>query len=231
MMIDGHSLIEWYWNQTLQIEQDLNLVHDKFTFWPARLLKATELLTRRFGLDRPPSPWSPIIAVFDLPDPGNTWNGAQVKRYKSLSRQGPTEYHGVTLAWSNSYVDTSASESYRCDREVLYMLEMLSRPYPRRQVLVTADPMLAERAEEICHVRGPEWFDQELQTLGQEGEVARQELLGLSYDDEKRSLPRDMSHRCCLFLSQVKKSPFISLFLALLSFSFCYRLLPPSQNI
>lgn len=27
-----------------------------------------------------------------------------------------------------------------------YMLEMLSRPYPRRQVLVTADPMLAEPA-------------------------------------------------------------------------------------
>ena len=25
-----------------------------------------------------------------------------------------------------------------------YMLEMLSRPYPRRQVLVTADPKLAE---------------------------------------------------------------------------------------
>ena len=25
-----------------------------------------------------------------------------------------------------------------------YMLEMLSRPYPRRQVLVTCDPKLAE---------------------------------------------------------------------------------------
>lgn len=26
VMIDGHSLIEWYWNQTLQIEQDQELV-------------------------------------------------------------------------------------------------------------------------------------------------------------------------------------------------------------
>ncbi len=39
-----------------------------------------------------------------------------------------------------------------------YMLEMLSRPYPRRQVLVTADPKLAEsEAERRPTLRGTPW--------------------------------------------------------------------------
>lgn len=179
IMVDAHSVISWYWNKTLEIEEDLNLVHDKFMFWPARIARAAQLLARRFGVDRPPSCWSPIIVVYDLPDPGETWNGNQVKKYRYLSRQGPRIHEGITLAWSNSYVDTSASENYRCDREILYMLEMLSRPYPRRQVLVTADAKLAEQAEMFCLIRGPEWLDQELQTLGEEGIAARKALLGM----------------------------------------------------
>lgn len=189
IMVDAHSIIQWYWNETLEIEQDLNLVHDKFMFWPGRVVNAAKLLVRRYGLDRPPSPWSPVIVVFDLPDPGMTWNGKQVKLYRNLARQGPTIHDGLTFAWSNTYVDTSASEMYRCDREVLYMLEMLSRPYPRRQVLVTADPKLAEQAELFSLVRGPEWFDQELQSLGQEGQAAREALLGLKEDNSLEDLP------------------------------------------
>ena len=34
----------------------------------------------------------------------------QVKRYKSLSRQGPTEYHGVTLASSSAHLREEPGE-------------------------------------------------------------------------------------------------------------------------
>ncbi|CAE7571386.1 MEGF8 [Symbiodinium natans] len=143
IMIDAHSVIPWYWSETAKIEEDLNLRHDMFTFWPARIAKAGQALLSRFGISRPPSAWSPIIVVFDLPDAAKTINGHQVKRYRRIARQGPVRFNNVTLAFSQSYVDTSARELYRCDREIMYMLEMLMRPYPRRQILVTEDVHLA----------------------------------------------------------------------------------------
>eukprot|EP00439_Symbiodinium_sp_Y106_P068468 s1001_g11.t1 len=113
IMIDAHSVIPWYWAETAKIEEDLDLRHDKFSFWPARIAKAGEALLSRFGLSRPPSPWSPIITVFDLPDPGNTWNGQQIKRYRSLARQGPRQFNNVTLAagiWMAYFRNRSMSE-------------------------------------------------------------------------------------------------------------------------
>eukprot|EP00913_Durusdinium_trenchii_P025574 g24003.t1 len=143
VMIDGHSLIECLFGE------DLNLVHDKFTFWPARLLKATELLTRRFGLDRPPSPWSPIIAVFDLPDPGNTWNGAQVKRYKSLRAERPDRAKELCEAEVSSMdadaIDASADDGKSvCTKRTVSALILP----PQRQDSVTSIHSIMEVVRE-----------------------------------------------------------------------------------
>ena len=43
------------------------------------------------------------------------------------------------------------------------MLEILVREYPRRQVLVTGDKVLARHANKFCTVRGVRWFVKELQ--------------------------------------------------------------------
>mmetsp|Transcript_68788 Transcript_68788/g.163858 ORF Transcript_68788/g.163858 Transcript_68788/m.163858 type:complete len:302 (+) Transcript_68788:28-933(+) len=182
IMIDAHSVIPWFWAETAKIEEDLDLRHDKFSFWPARIAKAGQALLSRFGLSRPPSPWSPIITVFDLPDPGNTWNGQQIKRYRSLARQGPRQFNNVTLAFSQSYVDTSARENYRCDREIMYMLDMLMRPYPRRQILVTDDVKLAREANTVCHVRSAKWLNEELLKSGPAGVNASEALMSIEYD-------------------------------------------------
>jgi len=184
IMVDAFSVVAWSMEELGNIEEDLELRHDRFSYWPARVAIAAEALLDRYGLSRPPSPWSPLIVVYDLPNPGQTWNGNQIKRWRHLARSGPENSNNVTLAWSQSYVDTSASEDYRCDKEIMYMLEMLTRPYPRRQVLVTDDPFLARQAERLCKVRSSKWFHEELLKSGEKGINASKALLSIEYDFE-----------------------------------------------
>eukprot|EP00439_Symbiodinium_sp_Y106_P060728 s1001_g9.t1 len=89
--------------------------------------------------------------------------------------------HGKIL-FSQSYVDTSARESYRCDREIMYMLDMLMRPYPRRQILVTEDVQLAREANTVCHVRSAQWLNEELLKSGPAGVNASEALMSIEYD-------------------------------------------------
>ncbi|CAE7844941.1 cya1, partial [Symbiodinium microadriaticum] len=88
----------------------------------------------------------------------------------------------LIILFSQSYVDTSARENYRCDREIMYMLDMLMRPYPRRQILVTDDVKLAREANTVCHVRSAKWLNEELLKSGPAGVNASEALMSIEYD-------------------------------------------------
>ncbi|CAE7643475.1 unnamed protein product [Symbiodinium sp. CCMP2592] len=94
----------------------------------------------------------------------------------------PDEDAPCRARFSQSYVDTSARESYRCDREIMYMLDMLMRPYPRRQILVTEDVNLAREANTVCHVRSAKWLNEELLKSGPAGVNASEALMSIEYD-------------------------------------------------
>merc|ERR1711972_600599 len=106
------SVIRHFWKKTRMEKNHLVLEHDIHSYWPARLYTAVKTLTRKFGKDVPPSPWKPVIAVYDIPDPKKTRNGLKVRKWQNLYRQGPRSTGRVTLAWAQTYVDQSAAERY-----------------------------------------------------------------------------------------------------------------------
>lgn len=175
IMIDAMSIVRWYWQKTKMVDEDLVKRHDMHTMWPLKTFNLVKNLVSIYGdsrEERPPSPWTPIICVFDLPNPKKTFSGLQVRKWMALKKQGPRFFNGTTMAFAWTYVDKSAAEHYRCDHEIMYMLELLTRDYPRRQVLVTWDTQLQRDARRYCTVRGPEWLEREIQLTGPEGEEA-----------------------------------------------------------
>jgi len=122
VMVDAMSVIRFYWERRSRRGDDVPLKHDVHSYWPGRVYFACQKLAKAYGKDCPPSPWKPIVAVYDIPDPKRTMSGLQVRRWKSLYKQGPRDANGMTLAWAQTYVDQSARERYRCDLEILYML-------------------------------------------------------------------------------------------------------------
>lgn len=200
VMVDAMSVIQWYWEKIRQDHEDLVVENDMHVGWPQRVFQAAHVLAGHYGRDRPPSPWCPVMVVYDSPDLTNSFSGLKAKTWKNLKRQGPRNYGlkpfdpvKVTMTWSESYVDQSASGFTRCDREILYMLEVLTRDFPRRQVLVTEDPALAEDATRYCTVRGVKWFEKEILNLGGErGPHIIEALMGGSYGIEEvtENLPK-----------------------------------------
>lgn len=177
IMVDAMSVIEYFWKKIERASTELVVKNDKFTYWPARVYMAVAALRGQFGTDTPPSPWEPLTVVYDLPDPRKSRLGMQVRKWQNLAKQGPRSANGVTLAFSQTYVDQSAAMRFRCDNEILTMLEMLTQAYPRRQVLVTGDGRLAYRARTFCTVRGPRWLEMQLERH-REGRNALQALMG-----------------------------------------------------
>lgn len=179
IMVDSMSVIKYFWKEIRKEREDLVLEHDLFAYWPAKLVYAVQSLTGLYGTDRPPSPWRPIVAVFDQPDPKKVASGLKVRKWYNLRKQGPRFANGMTLAWAQTYVDQSAEERYRCDREILYMLEILTRDFDRRQVLITNDRTLQANARRFCTVRGPQWLRKEIWTVGgRPGKEGIETLLG-----------------------------------------------------
>lgn len=193
IIVDATNLTFWYFQKAAKAEghdPSISLKHDPFCFWPIRIYNALKVLVPHYGKSRPPSPWKPVMGVWDLPNPGSTWSGLQVKRWKNLSRQGPRPVSGLTLAFSQTYVDRSAEENYRADKEIMYLLEILTRDFSRRQILVTADRTLAKQARNYATVRGPSWFEQEVLSLGgEEGKNAIKALMGGSEGVQEAKLP------------------------------------------
>eukprot|EP00929_Paragymnodinium_shiwhaense_P014485 TRINITY_DN122398_c0_g1_i1.p1 TRINITY_DN122398_c0_g1~~TRINITY_DN122398_c0_g1_i1.p1 ORF type:complete len:344 (+),score=53.41 TRINITY_DN122398_c0_g1_i1:168-1199(+) len=194
IMIDGMSVIQYFWNKVEKDEEALVESFDKndiHGWWPLRVfMAAQELAEAGYGVERPPSPWQPLTAVFDIPDKNKITSGLKIKRWHTLTRQGPSRAGNCTLSWAQVYVDQSAAERVRCDREILYMLEVITRQYPqRRQVLVTSDRRLGQEAKRFCTVRSPKWFEKEVLKTGEGGKKAIEALLGGS-DGVQNSLKR-----------------------------------------
>jgi len=192
VMIDSMSVIDHaFFVQQLK-RQDILFQNDRFHVWPGRVFMAAKALNRLYGKECPPSPWRPVIAVYDQPDPRETPSGLKVRTWSNLYKQGPREAGRVTLGWAQTYVDQSAEERWDCDREILYMLELLTRDFPRRQVLVTDNPWLEQQASRFATVRSPKWLMKELKEAGQEGKAAIEALTGESKGDFKtfNMLPR-----------------------------------------
>lgn len=185
VMIDAMSVIRYCWWKIRRQDEDLVVEHDLHQYWPTRMFYAATTIVSEFGKDRPPSPWRPVTAVFDQPNPRKTANGLKIRSWKNLYKQGPRDAAGVTLGWAQTFVDQSAAERYRCDREILWMLEVLTRDYDRRQVLVTGDTRLQSAARRYCTVRHPEWLFKEMKRVGKRGESAVQALLGGPQNLEK----------------------------------------------
>lgn len=162
VMVDAMSVMKYFYKRNRVSKEDMLQTHDFHSYWPLRVFMAVQKLTRVYGKDRPPSPWRPVIAVYDIPDPRDQSSGLKIRRWRSLFRQGPRPAAGMTLAWAQTYVDQSAAERYRCDKEILWMLELLTRDYPRKQVLVTEDKWLAKQAKRFCTVRGAQWLKAEI---------------------------------------------------------------------
>lgn len=183
VMVDAMSVIRYFWKKA-ELEMDhLVLKHDIHSYWPAKLYSATQKLTQVYGKDVPPSPWKPVVAVYDIPNPKQQYSGLLVRKWQNLHRQGPIPCRGMTLAWAQTYVDQSAAERYRCDKDILWMLEVITREFPRRQVLVTSDRGLGNRARNYCTVRHPKWFEQEVLRI-KGGKDAVEVLMGKTSDKD-----------------------------------------------
>jgi len=207
VMVDAMSIIKWYWKRIEEEHEDLLVQNDLHVGWPVRVLQAAHVLAKHYGRDRPPSPWCPVIVVYDQPHPSSSFSGKKIKTWKNLGRQGPrsvgltfpqaSDEIKVTCAYGGTYVDQSASGKTRCDREILYMLEIITRDFPRRQVLVTEDRALADDATRYCTVRGAKWFESEILKLGgkKHGPNIIEALMGGSYGIEKvtQNLPKGIS--------------------------------------
>jgi hypothetical protein len=177
LMIDATSVAKYVLDKFEDENSHIKLNGDVYSWWPSRVLAAVRRLVPIYGKDRPPSPWNPIIVVFDRPDPLRYHNAFKIKQYRNLARQGPDNMvKGMTTAVSGTYVEEVRKGNEwngRADEEMLYMLELLVREWPmRRQVLVSADKDLREMARRHCMVRSPEWLLRELQRLGEEGVAA-----------------------------------------------------------
>eukprot|EP00933_Yihiella_yeosuensis_P020732 TRINITY_DN16563_c2_g1_i1.p1 TRINITY_DN16563_c2_g1~~TRINITY_DN16563_c2_g1_i1.p1 ORF type:complete len:315 (+),score=50.09 TRINITY_DN16563_c2_g1_i1:41-946(+) len=179
IMLDGTSIIKWVMKQKQREDPENYMSSDAWSIWPARLIPAMKALTLHgWGQQRPRSPWQPVITVYDLPDPKTTWSGGQVAKWRHLARHGPKFVQDVgTLAFSQTYVDRSAEMNFRADKEILYMLELITREDPRRQVLVTANTNLVKEARQFATVRSPKWLRSELLKT-QHGIEAVETLMG-----------------------------------------------------
>jgi len=187
LMVDAMSVIRHYRTQEKVNEYGQVIEDDPHSFWPARVYCALRPLVQHYGLDVPPSPWKPVVCVYDIPNPSKTRSGLKVRKWGNLHKQGPRSVGRgecgpggaeLTLAWAQTYVDQSAAERYRCDKEILWMLEVLTRDMPRRQVLVTGDRWLQREAKRFCLVRDVNWLEQEILGHGEEGEKAIAPLQG-----------------------------------------------------
>jgi len=167
VIIDGMSVIDYFWKaNTTMTEYAEEVRHNIFTLWPVRLFNAARMLRQKYGdSPRKQSPWSPVILVFDLPAVRRS-SLVQVKRWRNLAKQGPRQMAGITLAFSQTYVDTSARNRYDADREILYMLEYLQRTSSDSAVIVTENRWLAKQAARCgAEVRGGRWFEQEVMDI------------------------------------------------------------------
>lgn len=179
VMVDAMSVIRYALLLQQKKRMDIDFEHDQHSLWPTRVFMAAQALTKTYGKDRPPSPWKPIIVVYDQPDPKETTSGLKIRSWKNLYKSGPRWAGGVTLGWAQTYVDQSAAERHRSDREMLYMLELITRDFPdRRQVLVTYDQNLEGLASKYAEVRSPQWFFKEVESTGAWGKSAIQALMG-----------------------------------------------------
>lgn len=192
LMIDAMSVIRHYMEQEKVNEYGMVIENDPHSYWPARVYCALRPIIQRYGLNRPPSPWKPVVVAYDIPNPSKTKSGLKVRKWGNLHKQGPRNVgrgecgpYGaeMTLAWAQTYVDQSAAERYRCDKEILWMLEVLTREYPRRQVLVTGDKWLQKEAKKYCIVRDINWLEKEI-LREEEGERALGPLRGETKDME-----------------------------------------------
>jgi len=172
--------------------------YDKFLLWPAWVWHAVKKLVPIYGFDRPPAPWKPVILVHDIPDMGpgaHSYSGLRVRRWQNLKKQGPREIDGVTLAWAGTYNDISARGWGRCDQEILTMLEALTRDFPRRQVLVSGQPMVRDEARRYCEVRSPAWLEKEIRRSGSEGEKIIEEILSSKLDLTEELKKKNVKHQ------------------------------------
>jgi len=201
IMVDVSSVNRYYMNQVAaeREAEGMKFMHDPLQTWPVRLIYACRRLARVYGRDVAPSPWKPIILVHDSLDPRSAskhhaTKGQQYERWVDLKRAGPRDYRGMTLATANMYVDQSVQMRGRADREILYMLEMVTRDWPRKQILITDDPVLQEDARDYAAVRGPEWLEDEIRTFARRNETNSivDVLKGYRFDgleDELERLP------------------------------------------
>jgi len=196
VIIDGMSVIDYFWkaNTTMSTYAE-EVRHNIFTLWPARLFNAVRVLQWKYG-DRPrhASPWSPVILVYDLPAVKRS-SLVQVKRWRNLAKQGPRQMAGITLAFSQTYVDTSARNRYDADREILYMLEYLQRTSPDSSVVVTENRWLAKQALRCgAEVRGGRWFEEEVMNIADTDATAAIDALYGRVDGVSEALDH-VSHR------------------------------------
>jgi len=186
VMVDAMSCIKHYWRRSKSMSEGLVVKNDIHSYWPGRLTLAATQLAKVYGINVPPSPWKPVISVFDMVDRCKTGvSGLKVRKWQSLVQQGCSVSRAdVTIGVAGAYVDQSAAMIYRADKEILFMLDVLTREYPRRLVLVTADKRLAKQARAYATVRGPEWFKREVERTGSEGKLAMRALMG---EDDART--------------------------------------------
>merc|ERR1711879_587043 len=154
--------------------------HDVHSFFPIKIMRALQSLVPHYGRNRPPSMWRPLIMVFDQPNPKASKGNLRIQAWHLLKKSGPYSTNGMTLAVAGTYYDQSASVRYRCDNEILYMLEALTRDYPRRQVLVTNDRRLQNEARRFCTVRNGKWFEEQVLKLG--GDMGKEAINVLKGD-------------------------------------------------
>lgn len=175
IMVDVMSVLNYIWaRERLTFDQ----TPSPFGLWSLRMVFALETLAGRFGTDRPPSPWEPLVLVYDLPNPKmDAWT-LQIRHWRSLAKQGPRRVENCTVAFAGTYTQRLLHTT-RCDREILHMLELLTREFPRKQVLVTWDKKLAKEVRPFATVRSPAWLEKEIRAIGTaRGELGHQVMLG-----------------------------------------------------
>ncbi|CAK0889645.1 unnamed protein product [Prorocentrum cordatum] len=177
VMIDAMTTIQHFWRKAGHEKGHLRHQSDIFTLWPAKVVQAAAALRPRYADRdrRPPSPWEPIMVVYDYPNPRRNWMvSPRIDLWKHMSQQGPRVLQkGLSIAFADTYTENlDELTKGRCDQEIMYMIELLTREFPRRQVLVTGDPKLQRLARSHCLVRSPKWLEQELLRTGEPGKRA-----------------------------------------------------------
>jgi len=166
IFVDGMSIIDYFWKANMtksKYAEDVR--HNIYTLWPARIFNAARMLRHKYGgYPNEGTPWCPVVIVYGLPSP-QKHSPLQVRRWRTLARQGPSHVGNVTLAFSNTYVNTLATGKFTPELEILYMLEYVTRTSPYSTVLVTENRRLGKAANQRfgTEVRGGRWFEEEVQ--------------------------------------------------------------------